>query len=113
MAVKLGHDAGLGDRIVRVKSCQRAEMAFSRIDSVGRYEEVPNTGVRNLCSMERSRGRFSGCRSGKSQWAPVAEGSNRSFGADGRSLGSRSTPQPGIRARSWSAVSVSGGFSDV
>ena len=41
MAVKLGHDAGLGDRIVRVKSCQRAEMAFSRIDPIGRYEDEP------------------------------------------------------------------------
>jgi hypothetical protein len=98
MAVKLGHNAGLGDRIVRVTSCQRPEMACSRIYPVGRYEdepmrrpalavaaiasfgippespfggqEVPNTGVRNLCSMERSCGHFSGCRSGKSQWAP-------------------------------------------
>jgi hypothetical protein len=28
-------------------------------------EAVPNTGVRNLCSIDRSRGHFSGCRSGK------------------------------------------------
>ena len=41
MAVKLGHNAGLGDRIVWVKSCQRAEVAFSRIDPVGRYEDEP------------------------------------------------------------------------
>src|SRR5512132_1036449 len=41
MAVKLGHDAGFGDRIVRVKSCQRAEMAFGRIDPVGRYKDEP------------------------------------------------------------------------
>src|ERR687898_2214672 len=41
MAVKLGHNAGLGDRIVGVKSYQRAEMAFSRIDPVGRYEDEP------------------------------------------------------------------------
>src|SRR5215207_5094064 len=41
MAEILGHNAGLGDRIVRVKSCQRAEVAFSRIDPVGRYEDEP------------------------------------------------------------------------
>src|SRR5215204_1995360 len=41
MAVKLGHDAGLGDRLIGPKSCQRAEMAFSRIDPVGRHENEP------------------------------------------------------------------------
>jgi hypothetical protein len=39
MAVKLGHHAGFGDRIVRVTSCQRAETACSRIYPVGRYED--------------------------------------------------------------------------
>src|SRR5687767_13376729 len=41
MSVKLGRDACLGDRIVRVKSSQRAEMAFSRINPVGRNEDKP------------------------------------------------------------------------
>ena len=66
---------------------------------------VPNTGVRKACSTDRSRGHFSGCRSGNSQCAPVSPSWYCSFGVDGRSFGSRSAPQPGIRARSWSAVS--------
>jgi hypothetical protein len=66
---------------------------------------VPNTGVRKACSIERSRGHVSGCRSGNSQCAPVRSSRNCSFGVEGRSAGSRSTPQPGIRARNWSAVS--------
>src|SRR5215203_5097699 len=41
MAVKLGHNAGLGDRLVLEKRCQRAEVAFSRVDPVGRYEDEP------------------------------------------------------------------------
>src|SRR5918998_791030 len=75
--------------------------------------DVPNTGVRNLCSIDRSRGHFSGWRSGKSQCAPVAPGSNRSRGTDGRSSGFRSAPQPGMRARNSSLDSASFGFSDV
>ena len=75
--------------------------------------EVPKTGVRNLCSIDLSRGHFSGCRSGNSQCAPLRSGSNRSRGTDGRSLGSRSAPQPGMRARNSSLDSASFGFSDV
>src|SRR5687768_1373232 len=74
---------------------------------------VPKTGVSISCSIERSRGRSSGWRSGSSQWAPVADGSNRSRGTDGRSAGSRSTPQPGMRARSCSGDSAGRGFSGV
>jgi hypothetical protein len=74
---------------------------------------VPNTGGRNLCSIERSRGARSGCLSGKSHRAPVSSGRYCSFGTEGRSFGSRSTPQPGMRARSCSLDSAFGGFSGV
>src|SRR5919107_5760030 len=75
-------------------------------------QAVPKTGVRNLCSIERSRGHFSGCRSGNSQCAPVFSW-NTSRRADGRSFGSRSTPQPGMRSRSASLDSAIGGFCGV
>src|SRR5215212_6396840 len=116
-------------------------MAFSRVDSVGRHEDEPMRrsalAVAAIGELPHSSGepfwRAGGAEHrgqelvldgaltwpllrlslGKVQWAPVAEGSNRSFGTDGRSLGSRSTPQPGIRARSWSEVSLRGGFCDV
>src|SRR3954471_21359460 len=74
---------------------------------------VPKTGVRNLCSIERSRGHFSGCRSGNSQCAPVKSSWNCSFGTEGRSLGSRSAPQPGIRFLSSSGDSAIGGLCGV
>jgi hypothetical protein len=111
MAVKFGHDAGLGDGIVWVKSRQRAEMTFSRIDAVGRNEDEPMLrpalAVAPIGEPSHSSGEpfwrtgdaedwcqelvldgaltwhFSGWRSGKSQWAAVAEGSNHSFGTDG------------------------------
>jgi hypothetical protein len=73
---------------------------------------VPKTGVTKACSMERSRGHFSGCRSGNSQRAPVRSSWNCSFGVEGRSRGSRSAPQPGMRARNWSAVSRAGVLRD-
>src|SRR5919202_1810030 len=75
-------------------------------------QAVPKTGGRNLCSTERSRGHFSGCRSGNSQWAPVFSW-NSSRRPDGRSFGSRSTPQPGMRLRSASPDSAIGGFCGV
>src|SRR3712207_1375232 len=74
---------------------------------------VPKTGVSIPCSTERSRGYFSGCRSGNSQWAPVKSSCHCSFGTDGRSLGSRSTPQPGMRALSSSGDSAIGGLCGV
>ena len=46
---------------------------------------VPNTGVRIACSIDRSRGHFSGWRSGKSQCAPVAPG--RAAPRHGRPVG--------------------------
>jgi sterol 3beta-glucosyltransferase len=76
-------------------------------------QDVPNTGVSIACSIDRSRGHFSGCRSGNSQCAPLKVGSNCSRGTDGRSLGSRSTPHPGMRARSSSLDSASFGLSGV
>jgi hypothetical protein len=76
--------------------------------------EVPKTGVSRACSIDRSRGHFSGCWSGNSpQWAPERPSWNSSLGTDGRSFGSRSTPQPGMRARSCSAVSRPGGMCGV
>jgi hypothetical protein len=54
---------------------------------------VPQTGVRNLCSVDLSRTARGCCRSGKSQCAPVS--CITSFGNDGRSAGFRSTPHPG------------------
>src|SRR5512133_1039668 len=64
MAAKLGHDAGFGDRIVRVKRCQRAEMAFSRIDPVGRYEDEP---MRRPALAVAAVGELSHC-SGEAIW---------------------------------------------
>src|SRR4051794_27696674 len=63
--------------------------------------------------MDRSRPSPPGCRSGKSQWAPVASRSKRSRGTDGRSAGSRSTPHPGMLERSSSLLLASGGLSAV
>src|SRR5919205_4477212 len=74
---------------------------------------VPKTGVSIPCSTERSRGYFSGCRSGNSQCAPVKSSWNCSFGTDGRSFLSRSTPQPGMRFRSSSGDSAMGGLCGV
>lgn len=45
---------------------------------------VPKTGVKNLCSMERSRGQLSGWRSGNRSWSSARFGSNCSFGTEGR-----------------------------
>lgn len=59
---------------------------------------LPSTGVKDACSIECSRGTVSGWRSG-SRCAPVRSGRRSSRGTEGRSAGSRSTPQPGIRAR--------------
>src|SRR5690606_34376471 len=73
----------------------------------------PKTGVSRPCSIERSRGTRSGCCSGSSQRVPVAPGSKRSRGTEGRSLGSRSAPQPGIRACSSSREGARLGLSAV
>src|SRR5918997_2679204 len=75
-------------------------------------QAVPKAGGRNLCSIERSRGHFSGCRSGNSQCAPVFSW-NTSRRPEGRSFGSRSTPQPRMRARSASLDSAIGGLCGV
>src|SRR3954471_12939855 len=61
--------------------------------------------------MDRSRGQASGWRSGKSQCAPVTSGAKSSRGTEGRSFGSMSAPQPGIRARRASDDSALAGFS--
>jgi hypothetical protein len=88
---ELAEDAGLGDRVVGTQGQEGPEMVFPGVDpvrgeqqpvrgaplAVFRYavlsitperplggQAVPNTGVRNLCSIDRSRGHFSGCRSG-------------------------------------------------
>src|SRR4051794_8373058 len=71
--------------------------------------EVPNTGVRNLCSIERSRGHFSGWRSGNSHRAPLAAGSKRSRGTAGRALGARAAPPPPNGGRGRLGGSARGG----
>src|SRR3954452_11712283 len=62
--------------------------------------------------MDRSRGHFSSCLSGNSQCAPVTR-SVRWRGTAGRSFGSRSTPHPGMRARSSSLGDATKGLSAV